>query len=110
MPFSSSAMWPRDKPLTLLPAPSVPFTFVVCSDDVPATFKIPCISAVALGETVNLSLVSYNFYVDEITPVGSSSTSIYVSKQIMAAHGGRIWAESAGEGSGSTFTFSLKIA
>lgn len=35
---------------------------------------------------------------------------LYVCKQIIEAHGGKIWAESSGEGKGSTFMFEIPIA
>lgn len=35
---------------------------------------------------------------------------LYVSKHLIEAHGGRIWAESAGRGQGSTFSFTLPQA
>lgn len=34
---------------------------------------------------------------------------LYITRQLVEAHGGRIWAESEGEGRGSTFTFTLPI-
>lgn len=34
---------------------------------------------------------------------------LYLSKLIVELHGGKIWAESEGEGKGATFTFSLKV-
>jgi histidine kinase len=40
---------------------------------------------------------------------GGSGIGLTVARALVEAHGGRIWAESAGEGKGSTFTFSLKI-
>jgi signal transduction histidine kinase len=35
---------------------------------------------------------------------------LYVSKNIIEAHGGKIWAENNNDGNGATFYFSLPIS
>jgi two-component system sensor histidine kinase BaeS len=41
---------------------------------------------------------------------GGSGIGLTIARHLVEAHGGRIWAESGGEGQGSIFTFTLKIA
>jgi two-component system sensor histidine kinase BaeS len=41
---------------------------------------------------------------------GGSGIGLTIARALVEAHGGKIWAESAGEGQGSTFKFTLPIA
>jgi signal transduction histidine kinase len=41
---------------------------------------------------------------------GGSGIGLTIARALIEAQGGRIWAESAGQGKGSTFTFTLPIA
>jgi len=40
---------------------------------------------------------------------GGSGIGLTIAQALVRAHHGRIWAESAGEGKGSTFSFALPI-
>jgi histidine kinase len=41
---------------------------------------------------------------------GGSGIGLTIAKHLVEAHGGKIWAESAGEDKGSVFTFTLPLA
>jgi histidine kinase len=41
---------------------------------------------------------------------GGSGIGLTIARAIVAAHGGRLWAESAGRGEGARFVISLPLA
>ena len=58
----------------------------------------------------NLSLIFNRFYRTDKSRArasGGSGIGLTIAQALVKAHHGRIWAESPGEGKGSTFTFSL---
>ena len=44
-----------------------------------------------------------------MTQAGGTGLGLFIAKKIIEKHHGRIWAESEGEGKGSTFTLVLSI-
>jgi signal transduction histidine kinase len=59
----------------------------------------------------HLERVFERFYrVSSGDAVAGQGLGLSICKEIVATHGGRIWAESAGVGKGSTFTFTLPLA
>jgi two-component system, OmpR family, phosphate regulon sensor histidine kinase PhoR len=73
-----------------------------------------CLSVADTGTGIaaeDLPRLFERFYkVDRSRASGGTGLGLAIAKHIVQAHGGRIWAESGGEGKGSTFSFTLPLA
>jgi len=63
---------------------------------------------IGIAEEARKSLFEKFYQVKNTTRVGGLGLGLYISKRIIEAHGGRIWAESV-EGAGSTFSFTIPL-
>lgn len=90
---------------------STPIKIRVRNDDLLATVEVQ-----DRGEGIAASKLPMLFQkysqVNDSSKARASGTGLglAICKGIVEAHGGRIWAESAGEGKGATFTFTLPLA
>ncbi len=73
-----------------------------------------CLSVADTGQGIaapELDRIFERFYkADKSRASGGTGLGLAIAKHIVQAHGGRIWAESPGEGHGATFKFTLPIA
>ena len=63
---------------------------------------------IGIAEEAIKSLFEKFYQLKNTTRVGGMGLGLYISKRIVEAHGGRIWAESV-EGAGSTFSFTIPL-
>jgi two-component system, OmpR family, sensor histidine kinase VicK len=61
------------------------------------------------GEGIDSEVLPRLFSKFATKSIGGSGLGLYISKSIVEAHGGRIWAENNSDSDGATLTFSLPI-
>jgi two-component system sensor histidine kinase VicK len=61
------------------------------------------------GSGIDPSIIPNLFSKFATKSKGGTGLGLYISKNIIAAHGGQIWAENNTNGKGATFSFSLPL-
>ncbi len=64
---------------------------------------------IGLGENELTQLFRRGYRTESAKRVTGAGLGLYLGKGIVEAHGGRMWAESAGQGQGSAFSFALPL-
>jgi PAS domain S-box-containing protein len=91
--------------------PTAPIVIEVEHDSVSATVHVRDQGrGIAKEKLHHLFKKFARLHEDEGEKLSGSGLGLAICKGIVEAHGGRIWAESAGEGQGATFSFTLPIA
>ena len=81
-------------------------TVAVTADERSATVSVRD-EGIGLDEAERARLFQRGFRADAARKIAGRGLGLYLSRGIVGIHGGRMWAESAGHGRGSTFSFSL---
>jgi signal transduction histidine kinase len=83
-------------------------TVSVAADEQGATVRVRD-EGIGLDGTELAQLFRRGYRAESARNVTGGGLGLYFSNGIVAAHGGRIWAESPGHGQGSTFCFTLPL-
>jgi PAS domain S-box-containing protein len=83
-------------------------TVSVAADPRNATVRVRD-AGIGLDESELAQLFGRGYRAHAARGIAGEGLGLYFSKGIVAAHSGRIWAESAGRGKGSTFCFTLPL-
>jgi signal transduction histidine kinase len=83
-------------------------TVSVAADEQGATVRVRD-EGIGLDGTELAQLFRRGYRAESARNVTGGGLGLYFSNGIVAAHGGRIWAESPGHGEGSTFCFTLPL-
>jgi two-component system sensor histidine kinase VicK len=73
------------------------------------TAKQIVVSVINTGERINPEIYSRLFTKFATSSFVGTGLGLYISKSIVEAHGGRIWAKNNNHGKGATFSFSLPL-
>jgi two-component system sensor histidine kinase VicK len=71
--------------------------------------KVAIISVCDSGSGVDSEIMPRLFTKFSSKSFSGTGLGLYISKNIIEAHGGRIWAENNKDGKGATFSFTLPI-
>jgi signal transduction histidine kinase len=83
-------------------------TISVAADERGATLRVRD-QGIGLDDTELSRLFRRGYRAESARNVTGAGLGLYFSNGIVAAHGGRMWAESLGHGRGSTFCFTLPL-
>jgi signal transduction histidine kinase len=83
-------------------------TVSVTADETTATVRVAD-EGIGLDGSELTQLFGRGYRAESLRTVRGAGLGLYLSRGLVAAHGGHMWAESVGHGHGSTFCFSLPL-
>jgi signal transduction histidine kinase len=83
-------------------------TVTVTADETTTTVRVRD-EGIGLDGSELAQLFGRGYRTESARTVRGAGLGLYLSNGLIAAHGGRMWAESAGHGQGSTFCFSMPL-